>query len=84
MSEGRVSADRLLPGWAGLPMITPAPSSPACEPHTPHPAGYLLDVDWTADMETAGYAQRQCSGCGRWLIWEEAVRAQPGEDGNRA
>lgn len=51
------------------PLVTPPPLTPECEPHTPHPAGYIAHSDW-ADVMTATHEPRRCRGCGRWAIWE--------------
>jgi hypothetical protein len=53
----------------GMPLVTPPATTPDCEPHEPHPAGYVADSEWAdAMMET--HTCRQCSGCGLWRIWE--------------
>lgn len=59
------------------PLITPPPLTPRCQPHEPHPAGYVAHSDWAELMEQT-HTQRQCRGCWRWEIWEpkEAQDAQ--------
>jgi hypothetical protein len=51
------------------PLRPPPPTTPDCEPHTPHPAAYVAHSDW-ADQMMQTHNQRQCRGCGLWLIWE--------------
>ena len=41
-----------------------------CEPHTPGPTSYLQWGEWADQKAAAGYVQRQCKGCGLWMIWE--------------
>jgi len=45
-------------------------TTPECEPHTPEPSGYVARSDWADDMMAKGWTQRQCAGCGLWLIWD--------------
>lgn len=45
-------------------------TTPECEPHTPTPTGYIAESNWADDMMDAGWTQRQCKGCGLWMIWE--------------
>jgi hypothetical protein len=55
--------------YPGMPMLTPPATTPECEPHEPHPESYMADSEW-ADMMMETHTQRQCRGCGLWLIWE--------------
>lgn len=49
---------------------TPVPLYPdECEPHTPHPDGYVPYFEWMRKMERT-HVQRQCRGCGLWSVWE--------------
>lgn len=56
------------------PLVAEPATTPDCEPHTPQPSGYLASSEW-ADIMMKTHDQRQCKGCGLWLIWEpkEAV-----------
>jgi hypothetical protein len=45
-------------------------TTPECEPHTPTPTGYIAESNWADDMMDKGWTQRQCRGCGLWMIWE--------------
>jgi hypothetical protein len=56
-----------LPGTT--PLITRPATTPDCEPHTPRPEGYIAHSEW-ADAMMKTHDQRQCKGCGLWLIWE--------------
>lgn len=48
----------------------PVPLHPEdCEPHTKSPKGYLAWDAWMERMEKT-HTQRQCRGCGLWVIWE--------------
>jgi hypothetical protein len=60
----------------GVSMDTPLATTPDCEPHTAHPSGYIANSEW-ADMMAETHDQRQCKGCGLWLIWEP--KKEPGE-----
>lgn len=40
-----------------------------CEPHTPSPGGYLAWDAW-AEEKTKTHVQRQCRGCGLYVVWE--------------
>ena len=51
------------------PLVTPPATTPDCEPHEPHPEGYIAHSEW-ADQMTRTHSQRQCKGCGRWSVWE--------------
>jgi len=51
------------------PLAAPPATTPDCEPHTPHPEAYVAHSDW-ADQMMETHTQRQCKGCGLWLIWE--------------
>lgn len=63
------------------PLTVPPPRTPECEPHTPHPAGYVAHSDW-ADMMMTTHEPRQCRGCGLWAIWEpKGTDAMPDEHG---
>ena len=42
---------------------------PECEQHTPAPDGYFQWEEWAEAMEET-HVQRQCTGCGLWVIWE--------------
>jgi hypothetical protein len=53
----------------GMPMVTPPATTPGCEPHEPHPPGYIAHSEW-ADLMMETYDQRRCRGCGLWMIWE--------------
>jgi hypothetical protein len=53
----------------GVPMELPLATTITCEPHTPCPAGYVACSEW-ADAMMKTHVQRQCAGCGKWLIWE--------------
>ena len=50
------------------PLVTPPPESPDCEPHEPHPAGYVQHAEW-ADMMMRTHRVRRCKGCGKYRIW---------------
>ena len=52
----------------GVKMVATPPTTPGCEPHEPHPAAYIAHSEW-ADLMMETHDQRQCAGCGRWLIW---------------
>jgi hypothetical protein len=56
------------------PLIAPPPLSPECEPHEPHPAGYVQHSEWAEAMMRT-HTQRACRGCGRYEIWEPKVLA---------
>ena len=47
-----------------------------CEPHTDSPRGYLQWHDWAERMGRS-HVQRQCRGCGLWVVWER----RPGASG---
>jgi len=65
------------PGYRpGVPMLTPLPTTVDCEPHTPHPQGYVAHSEW-ADLMMETHTQRECRGCGRWMVWEP--KGAPGE-----
>ena len=54
---------------ATTPLKAPPATTPDCEPHEPHPSGYIAHSEWAdAMMET--HTQRECRGCGRRMIWE--------------
>lgn len=64
----------------GITTLTAAPATtPDCEPHEPHPDGYVAHSEW-ADMMMKTHEVRQCRGCGLWAIWEpkEATAAGGG------
>jgi hypothetical protein len=46
-----------------------------CEPHTPHPSGYLQRDAWAERMART-HKQRQCRGCGLWAVWEQKEAAR--------
>jgi hypothetical protein len=54
------------------PLVTPPAESPECEPHTPHPTGYIARSDW-ADLMMKTRRVRKCKGCGKYQIWEPKV-----------
>jgi hypothetical protein len=53
----------------GMPLFTPPATTPGCEPHAPRPKGYVAHSEW-ADLMMETHDQRQCKGCGLWMIWE--------------
>jgi hypothetical protein len=73
MSAEAAMADRLgneIPQRIRFVKGTAVPEHPEeCEPHTPHPAGYVAHLDWQERMAKT-HRQRQCRGCGLWAIWE--------------
>jgi hypothetical protein len=54
------------------PLVTPPAESPDCEPHTPHPSGYIAHSDWAGQMMKT-HRQRKCKGCGKYQIWVPKV-----------
>jgi hypothetical protein len=65
----------------GMPLFTPPATTPECEPHTPHPSGYVAHSEW-ADLMMETHDQRQCRGCGLWMIWEPKP-SPGGSDGSQ-
>ena len=53
----------------GVPMVEHPPVTPGCEPHTPTPRDYIAHSEWV-DIMAETHIQRQCKGCGGWLVWE--------------
>lgn len=51
-------------------LVAPNPECPNASAHEPHPMGYVAHCEW-ADQKLKTHKQKQCSGCGSWLIWEE-------------
>ena len=49
--------------------LTPLATTVDCEPHTPHPAGYVARAEWR-ELMAGTHECRQCKGCGLWAIWE--------------
>lgn len=57
-------------GYSEDTPLTPRPATtPDCEPHTPSPEGYVAFSEWS-ELMGATHTQRQCPGCGLYLIWE--------------
>ena len=56
-----------IPG--ATPLVTRPGTTPDCEPHEPWPEGYIAASEY-ADLMMESHVQRQCRGCGLWLIWE--------------
>jgi hypothetical protein len=63
------------------PLTAPPATTPDCEPHTPEPSGYIARSDW-ADIMMQTHDQRQCGGCGLWMIWEpkDGRDPRPGDE----
>ena len=53
----------------GVPMVEHPPTTPECEPHMATPRDYIADSEWAAMMAKT-HKQRQCKGCGLYLICE--------------
>ena len=52
-----------------MPLITRPPTTPGCEPHEPWSSAYVAASEY-ADLMGETHTQRQCRGCGLYLIWE--------------
>lgn len=55
--------------YEGMPLVARPATTPDCEPHEPRPRDYVASSEW-ADLMMTTHTQRQCRGCGLWLIWE--------------
>lgn len=53
----------------GVPLVARPATTPECEPHEPWPAAYVACCEY-ADLMMETHTQRQCRGCGLWMIWE--------------
>ena len=60
--------------YESMPMVTPPATTPQCEPHEPHPAGYVAHSEW-ADLMMETHDQRACAGCGKYQIWTPKEKA---------
>lgn len=49
------------------PLVIPNPDCPNAAEHAPQPRGYTAWWAW-ADRMAETHDQRECEGCGRWLI----------------
>jgi hypothetical protein len=55
------------------PLVASPSLTPECEPHEPHPVGYVQHSEW-ADVMMETHEVRACKGCGRYEIWEPKSR----------